>query len=216
MLHCKVKWAVAAALAVAVQAVALADVLVLRDGRRVEGLLVGVRGNTIEFEHRGGRDEGVVRRYDRSDVRTIQFEEGVGNRYTDDRYRDDRLTGTPSRAGLRERSVTVQARTAWTDTGVDVRPGQEIFFSASGEVRWGPNRRDGAAGERDSPFNQGRPMPERNAAALIGKIGVDGDPFFIGGSTQGIRVRGGGRLFLGINDDYLQDNSGSLRVVIGH
>jgi hypothetical protein len=59
-------------------------------------------------------------------------------------------------------------------------------------------------------------MPDRNAAALIGKIGENGDPFFIGGSTQGIRVRGGGRLFLGINDDYLQDNSGSLRVVIGH
>lgn len=216
MLHCRVKWAVAAALAVAVQAVALADVLVLRNGQRVEGLLVGVRGNTIEFEHRGGRDDGVVRRYDRSDVRTIQIEEWTGNRYTDDRGRDDRFGGTGSRAGLRERSVTVQARTAWTDTGVDVRSGQEIFFSASGEVRWGPGRRDGAGGERNSPFNQGRPMPDRNAAALIGKIGANGDPFFIGGSTQAIRVRGAGRLFLGINDDYLQDNSGALRVVIAY
>jgi hypothetical protein len=216
MLHFRMKWAMAAALAVAVQAVALADVLVLRDGRRVEGLLVGVRGNTIEFEQRGGRDDGVVRRYDRSDVRTIQIEEWIGNRYTDDRTRDDRVGGSGSRAGLRERSVVVQARTAWTDTGVDVRPGQEIFFSASGEVRWGPGRRDGAAGERNSPFNQARPMPDRNAAALIGKIGENGDPFFIGGSTQGIRVRGAGRLFLGVNDDYLQDNSGSLRVVIAY
>jgi hypothetical protein len=216
MLHDRVKWAVAATLAVAVQAVTLADVLVLRDGRRIEGVLAGVRGNTIEFEHRGGRDDGVVRRYDRSDVRTIQIEEWTGNRYTEDRYRDDRQADTRPRAGLRERSVTVQARTAWTDSGVDVRPGQEIFFAASGEVRWGPGRRDDAAGEHNSPFNQGRPMPDRNAAALIGKIGENGDPFFIGGSTQGIRVRGAGRLYLGINDDFLEDNSGSLRVVIAY
>jgi hypothetical protein len=28
------------------------------------------------------------------------------------------------------------------------------------------------------------------------------------------RVRGGGRLYLAINDDYLQDNSGSFRVTV--
>ena len=216
MVHIRPTWGIAGALLLATQAVTLADVLVLRDGRRVEGVLVGVRGSTIEFEHRGGREDGQVRRYDRSDVRTIQIEGWTGNRYTDDRSRDDRLTDTRPRAGLRERSVTVMARSAWTDTSIDVRPGQEIFFTASGEVRWGPGRRHGAAGERNSPFNQGRPMPDRNAAALIGKIGESGDPFFIGGSTQGIRVRGAGRLYLGVNDDFLDDNSGSLRVVISY
>ena len=90
------------------------------------------------------------------------------------------------------------------------------MFEAAGEVRWGPNRRDGAAGERNSPFNAGRPMPDRNAAALIGKIGANGDPFFIGDDREPIRVRGSGRLFLGINDGYLNDNSGSLRVVISY
>jgi hypothetical protein len=59
-------------------------------------------------------------------------------------------------------------------------------------------------------------MPDRNAAALIGKIGENGDPFFIGDVKEAIRVRGSGRLFLGLNDDYLGDNSGSLRVVIGY
>ena len=57
-------------------------------------------------------------------------------------------------------------------------------------------------------------MPNRNAAALIGRIGEDGDPFFIGNDTGPIRMRAAGRLYLGINDDYLQDNTGSLRVVI--
>lgn len=212
----KSTWVLCLALVLSVQAVVLADVLVLRDGRRVEGLLVGVRGNTIEFEHRGGREDGQVRRYDRSDVRTIQIEEWEGNRYRDDPYRDDRLSGSQARSGMREVPVLVSGRTQWTDTGLEVRPGLEVFFAASGEVRWGPGRRDGAGGERNSPHNPGRPMPGRNAAALIGKIGANGDPFFIGNSTQGIRVRGRGRLYLGINDDFLEDNSGQLRVVISY
>jgi hypothetical protein len=196
-----------AILVAAVEAIPLADTLVLRDGRRIDGTLVSVRGDTIEFEGRGWRDGG-VRRYDRNDVRTIQFD-GERDRFSD---RND----TRPRAGLRERVVTVDARTAWTDSGVDVRSGQDLSFDAAGEVRWGPNRRDGADGEHNSPRNNGRPMPDRNAAALIGKIGPNGDPFFIGSDRGPIRVRGGGRLFLGINDDYLLDNSGSLRVTIAY
>jgi hypothetical protein len=185
-----------------------ADVLVLRDGRRVDGVLVGVASGSIEFEHRGGRDDGRVRRYDRDEIRSILFD-------------DDRGTGrggfdSGARPGMRERVVNVDARTQWTDAGIDVRTGQQIVFAPSGEVRWGPNRRDGAAGERNSPVNRGRPMPERNAAALIGKIGPEGDPFFIGDERQPLRMRASGRLFLGINDDYLLDNSGSLRVTVGY
>ncbi len=93
---------------------------------------------------------------------------------------------------------------------------RRVAFAATGQVRWGPGRKDGAGGERTSPRNPGRPMPDRNAAALIGKIGEDGDPFFIGDDRQPFRMRGGGRLYLGLNDDYLKDNSGSLRVVIAY
>ena len=135
------------------------------------------------------------------------YDTGLGNR--------DRFDSRP-RGGMRERVASVDSRTQWTDTGVDVRIGQELLFTAEGQVRWGPNRRDGAAGERNSPSNPGRPMPNRNAAALIGKVGVNGDPFFIGDDREPIRVRGSGRLFLGLNDDYLQDNSGSLRVTIAY
>lgn len=200
--------AAALALALGAEAALVADVLVLRDGRRLDGVLVAVRGETIEFE--GG--DRRVRRFDRSEVRSIQFEDWAGG----NRYRDDSIGNPRPRAGLRERSVTVTARTRWTDTGVDVRGGQDLYFEATGETRWGPGRRDGAAGERNSPFNRSRPMPDRNAAALIGRIGENGDPFFIGDLREPIRVRGNGRLFLGINDDYLDDNSGSLRVVIAY
>jgi hypothetical protein len=198
----RTKMACVVASLLVMQVSAVADVLVLRDGRRVEGTLVAVRGETIEFEPRDAR----VRRFERSDVRSIQFDE-TWSSYQNDQH---------PRAAMRERSVTVDARTQWVDSGVVVRAGQEVMFVATGQVRWGPNRRDGASGERNSPFNAGRPMPDRNAAALIGRIGENGDPFFIGDDQQPIRVRGGGRLFLGINDDYLQDNSGSLRVVVAY
>jgi hypothetical protein len=214
MMQNRSAWVLAAAAVLALQHAAAADVLILRDGRRVEGVLTGVRGDTIEFEHRNGREQGRVMRYDRADVRALEFDEGSrGSGFREDqRYRDD----SRPRAGLRERVVNVDARTQWTDSGIDIRGGQQLTFSATGQVRWGPNRRDGAAGERNSPFNQARPMPERPAASLIAKIGENGDPFFIGDEREAIRVRGSGRLFLAINDDFLGDNSGSLRVVVAY
>ena len=113
---------------------------------------------------------------------------------------------------MRERQAIVSADVAWNDTGIDVRAGQTIYFEAQGRVRWGRDRQDGPAGERNSPSNPNRPMGNRNAAALIGKIG--NDMFFIGDETGPVRMRIGGRLYLGVNDDVLTDNSGNFRVVV--
>ena len=194
-----------------------ADTLVLRDGRRVQGELVAVRDGVIEFEGQRGLFGRERQRFDREDVLRIELDSvgGGNNRYDNDRDnpRDDRTTDSrPS--GMRERSISVQASQPWTDTGVSLRPGQTIYVEATGRVRWGPGRQDGPAGERNSPRNEGRPMPNRSAGALIGRVG-EGDGFFlIGDETGPIRVRDGGRLYLGVNDDYLQDNSGSFRVTI--
>ena len=103
---------------------------------------------------------------------------------------------------------------AWTDSGIDVRAGEDVFFSASGRVRWGPDRQDEPSGERNSPHNDARPIPNRPAAALIGRVGEHEDPFFIGADESPIRMRSSGRLFLGVNDDYLKDNTGSFRVMV--
>jgi hypothetical protein len=107
----------------------------------------------------------------------------------------------------------VSARNQWTDAGVNVRNGQTIYFEASGRIRWGSNRQDGPEGENNSPRNANRPIPGRPAAALIGRVGEDA-PFFIGSATEGIRVRGSGTLFLGVNDETFEDNSGSFRVTV--
>jgi hypothetical protein len=184
-----------------------ADTLILRSGKRVEGELIEVRGETVEFRAQGW--SGRTERYDRRDVRSIEFESGRRGGW--DHEDDTRAGGRPS--GLRERAVSVDAFQAWTDTRIDVRRGHEIYFQSSGRVRWGKDRHDGPAGERNSPRNPGRPIPNRPGAALIGRID-GGDPFFIGDDEGPIRVRDSGRLELGINDDYLQDNSGSFRVTV--
>lgn len=180
----------------------LADTLVLRSGRRLEGDLVSVRGSTIEFTETNGS----TRRLHRNDVARIELND---SRYDDDD--DQQLGGRPS--GLREKYTTVQAATQWNDTGVDVRSGALVYFDATGRVRWGPDRQDGPGGEGGNRYNANRPIPGRPGGALVGRIG-NSDPFYIGNDKGPIRMRESGRLSLGVNDDYLEDNSGSWRVTI--
>ncbi len=188
--------------ALAVAATSLADTLVLRSGRRIQGDLVSVRGSTIEF----AEDGGSTRRYDRSDVSRIELGGSGGSAYD-----DDRPGGRPS--GMRERSTSVAAATQWNDTGVDVRSGALVYFEASGRVRWGPDRQHGPGGEGGNRQNPNRPISGRPGGSLIGRVG-DSGAFYIGDERGPIRMREGGRLYLGVNDDYLEDNSGSWRVTI--
>jgi hypothetical protein len=194
---------------------ATADTLVLRDGRRVEGRLVGVRGDDIEFEKAGWNPR--VERYDRADVQRVDIQGGRDNDrdgdHDGDRDHDHGYASGGRPSGLRERTVSVAARTPWTDAGIQLRQGQEIYFEAHGKVHWGKDRNDDAGGEGHSPRNPARPIPDRPAAALIGRINND-DPFFIGDEQRPIRVRSSGRLQLGINDDYLLDNNGDFQVTI--
>ena len=183
-----------------------ADTLYLRNGQRIEGELLGVRNGQIEFEERRTFGGSRTVRFDRDEVDRIDFD----NRRTTNDTTTSAVGGRPS--GMRERQLSVFANQAWTDSGVDVRAGQTIYFEAQGRVRWGKDRQDGPGGEHNSPSNPNRPMGNRNAAALIGKIG--NDMFFIGDETGPIRVRNSGRLYFGVNDDVLTDNSGTFRVVV--
>jgi hypothetical protein len=200
------RWIAGLAVTFALTATVQADTLYLRDGSRVQGELISVRNGTVEFEERRSYSSGRTLRLDRDEVVRIELD-------TVRRGGTDFVSGgRPS--GMRERQTIVSADVPWNDSGIDVRAGQTIYFEAQGQVRWGRDRRDGPAGERNSPSNPNRPMGNRNAAALIGKIGSGNDLFFIGDDAGPIRARSSGRLYLGINDDVLTDNSGNFRVVV--
>ena len=202
------RWIAPLVLMLALPAGLHADVLYMRDGSRVTGEFIGFRNGTIEFEERRGFGSGRTIRVDRDEVDRIEFE---NRRFSNNSNNNgNSFGGRPN--GMREKQTIVSADVAWNDTGIDVRAGQSVYFEATGQVRWGRDRRDGPAGERNSPSNPNRPMGNRNAAALIGKIG--NDMFFIGDDTGPVRLRSSGRLYLGVNDDVLTDNSGNFRVVV--
>jgi hypothetical protein len=195
-----------------------ADTLVLRDGRRVQGQLITFRDGVVEFQE--GFSRGRVLRLDRNDVLGVELDRYDRNDRNDRNDRDQfgnppqpqPVAGRPR--GLREKQLMAPAATAWSDTGIHVNSGQTVYFEAVGEIRWGPNRRAGPSGEANSPNNAARPMPNRSGASLIGRVGESQDLFFIGDDKEGIRMRSSGRLYVGINDDNLQDNTGYFRVIV--
>jgi hypothetical protein len=207
------RWIAGVALLFALPVGLQADTLILRDGSRVQGELIAVRNGTIEFEERRSYGSGRTVRFDRDEVVRIEFDNNrTSNNYNSNNSNNNSSNSYGRPGGMREKQVIVSGDMPWNDAGIEVRAGQTVYFEATGQVRWGKDRRDGPAGERNSPSNPNRPMGNRNAAALIGKIG--NDMFFIGDDTGAIRVRNSGRLYLGVNDDVLTDNSGNFRVVV--
>jgi hypothetical protein len=133
----------------------------------------------------------------------------------DDREIDD-LGARRDDVGQRRRTIAVTASEPWTDTGLELRAGQELFFSPEGSLIWSAGHEDGPGGEAGSPQDNRRPIPARPAGGLIGRIGTGNDYFFIGTDRGPYRVRTPGRLFLGVNDDYFEDNAGGFRVTISY
>ena len=125
--------------------------------------------------------------------------------------------GTPGAASVAtQRTVRVNSRERWTDTGIDVRAGDVITFSASGTI----TMRSDDASDTATPAGstRGRTAPEapvlnQLAGGLLASIG-GWSPTFIG-SRGSWTAPVGGRLYLGVNDDHLLDNQGEFVVQVG-
>src|SRR4029079_7594869 len=103
--------------------------------------------------------------------------------------------GARTSDGRRGRMITVSATTRWTDSGIDVISGDAVSFSVPVTVCLGDDRSLGAEGALDAAASAPRrPMPDRPAGALIGRIGPSpGDTLFIRGGPPAFRVRHSGR-----------------------
>ena len=110
--------------------------------------------------------------------------------------------------------LVISAKQQWTPTGITVRRGEVLTFNATGQIQLSGDNNDVAvpAGTRTPRYAANAPMPRELAGALIGRIG-NGQPFGVGNLTS-ITMPAAGVLFLGINDDDLNDNSGEFRVEI--
>jgi len=137
----------------------------------------------------------------------------------------------PSAASQAVTKIAVPADAGWVDTGIDVGPGEELVFSASGEVslqRGNPEAGCGPGGL--DVFTVDQPVPNENLGALIGRVAqlvsarLDEDSgmeirdeifilFFIG-PERTVTVPVKGRLYLGLNENVLKDNAGEFTVLV--
>jgi hypothetical protein len=136
--------------------------------------------------------------------------------------RDNRDTGDAGRVGApRELSVNVPGTSRDTDSGVELRAGEQVTISASGMVIAGRRIGEvGPQGGRATGFGSiigTRPVPTAGPGALIGFIrasnGQISQPFLIGNQLT-FNAQVDGRLILAINDDDYSDNGGNFAVRI--
>ncbi len=131
----------------------------------------------------------------------------------------------------RVRQCLVAADQSWTDTGWDVVEGQEMYFEAAGVIslqKGNPMAYCGPDGYNLQTVQQ--PLRDKNIGALIGRVvflvSVEVDEetgeetrdeiieeFYIGEEIR-IRMPLSGRLFLGINENVVGDNSGEYKVLV--
>lgn len=130
-----------------------------------------------------------------------------------------------------ERPVSVAAAAGWVDSGIDVAPGEVLFFRAAGEVilqRGNPEAACGPDGLDLVTVDQ--PIPDANLGALIGKVAQlvasrpDEDSgqeirdevfvLFLIGSERAVAAPFKGRLYLGVNENAHKDNAGEFSVVV--
>jgi serine/threonine protein kinase len=121
------------------------------------------------------------------------------------------------------RPVTIQvpADQAWTGTDIHVTPGSIADITASGHVEAANDDETRTFFHVVPPYGRNErvsqaPYPDFPSLALLGRVGPEGIPFFVGSKTHFEVSSPGGELFLGINDDIVSDNSGewTVRVTI--
>ncbi|MBK6589362.1 MAG: hypothetical protein IPG22_13810 [Acidobacteria bacterium] len=101
----------------------------------------------------------------------------------------------------------------WTNSGWVVRKGQRIRISGDGKVSLGRGNSTSASGLPTLNDDQ-KLLKNVATGALIAVIGDDNNDFiYIGAEREFVATRDGA-LFLGINEGYLDDNSGSFNVKV--
>lgn len=110
-------------------------------------------------------------------------------------------------------TTRVYAYRRWQSIGVKLYSDEWFEITATGEWSYTPGEYHGAEGHPRYGAPLFYPLTYTRGGCLIGKIGEDGDPFYIGAAYRGFADRAG-TLYLQINDDILSDNAGYVEVQV--
>lgn len=108
-------------------------------------------------------------------------------------------------AAAQKKTVTLDGKDTWVDTGVDVQPGDLVRITAEGRLKYADAREEATPeGLRRGWLDLIRAMPVNDAGrgAVIGRVGqaASSRPFLIG-SRRESRMTAAGRLFVGVNQN---------------
>ena len=190
---------------------AAGQIAMMRDGNAIPGNFVNiVRGDTLLWENASGQTQQIAVR----DVARVYLNPQSAR--TVFNYNGPAGTAVGTSGSLAGgRTIVVNANRQWTDTGIDVNAGDQVMFQPSGEVLIGRSPGQNATPDGNPSYRSaGYPDPSVPGGALIGKVGAKGKPFGIGTQTQPLPMPASGRLYLGVNDNEIGDNSGAFTVVV--
>src|SRR6266508_3329863 len=192
---------------------AVADTIYLRDGRTIQGTLLGfingrfvVRVDSRQTNFPRATTDPNVARGERTYDRDILYfrPDEVERIEIEGRTMDD----------SRVETVQVPLESNWIDTGIDLRRNDHIQINASGVITVGRTRitPDGLRSNDASA-----PLPRAPEGELIGAISDNPRaPIFEVGSTRDIIADRDGRLYLTANRGAFSDARGSFSVQIRH
>lgn len=127
--------------------------------------------------------------------------------------------------------IAVPVQVSWTDTGLEVEEGEELIFRASGTISLQVGNPDGFCDPDGLNFQTAQqPLPAERLGILIGKvtrllstevdlktkevIRHEETKVFPIGKERRVLMPLAGRLYLGVNENVVEDNSGEFLVVI--
>ncbi|MBM3293441.1 MAG: hypothetical protein FJY82_02835 [Candidatus Aminicenantes bacterium] len=128
-------------------------------------------------------------------------------------------------------TISVPGNVAWTDSGLEVAAGEELYFEATGTVslqRENPIAECGPEGLKFGTMQQ--PLTDRNLGCLLGRVVVRVEVFedretkekttreygevFAIGSAVLAAMPADGRLTFGVNENVVGDNAGAFLVTV--
>lgn len=117
--------------------------------------------------------------------------------------------------------VSIGPTKAFTDTGAQVSTGEQLDIVSTGTITWSTSCSSNCkATPNGTPWSAcsttpGGPFtaPGLPCWSLIGKIGTTGAPFEVGSELK-FSAPASGELYLGVNDNYYPDNSGTWKSTI--
>lgn len=150
----------------------------------------------------------------------IYYRDGLRRVFSGESANSTVVSPQPSNPALNptsasNRPIEVSSRQEWTPTNVIVEKGQTVTVKATGEVRFsdhdpltGPDGEGKPCYPNPKIYRWTFPAQDLSCHSLLGRIGEEGTVFEIG-SFRRFRADLSGRFYLGVNDNWFPDNSGS-------